>query len=140
MGSISCITILFLGICTLIDLWKKRVWWPLAGGYMFFILALHFFQKDITVGGILTGILPGLGLLFLSWVTKEAVGYGDGMVVTACGTALGLPAVFQMLFLAFGLAAVWSGILLAVKRVGRKERFPFVPFLLLAQICLWSWK
>lgn len=130
------LTIIFLGICTMTDLLQKQIWWPLSLIFIAVAVALHFIQGDKEIWEILAGLFLGVGLLFISWATKEALGYGDGMVVAACGAALGFVTVLHLFLLALMFAAVWSGILLVFRKAGRKDSFPFVPFLLLAQICI----
>lgn len=130
------LTIIFLGICTVTDLLRKQIWWPLALIFIAVAVALHFIQGDKEIWDILAGLFLGTGLLFVSWATKEALGYGDGMVVAACGAALGFVTVVHLFLLALMFAAVWSGILLVFRKAGRKDSVPFVPFLLLAQICI----
>lgn len=130
------LTIIFLGICTMTDLLRKQIWWPLSLIFIAVAVALHFIQGDKEIWEILAGLFLGVGLLFISWATKEALGYGDGMVVAACGAALGFVTVLHLFLLALMFAAVWSGILLVFRKAGRKDSFPFVPFLLLAQICI----
>lgn len=142
MTIISRITVLFLGICALTDIWKKRIWWPLAVGYMILGIMVSLFNRENVIQDILIrmllGVMPGIGLLLLSLATREAIGYGDGMIVAACGTVLGLSTIIPMLFLAFGFAAIGSVCLIICKKAGRKDQIPFAPFLLLAQICLWK--
>ena len=104
--------------------------------FMILSISLHFVMKDMQLWDMLAGIGLGLVLLVLSWVTREALGYGDGLTVAACGASLGFIMELRILFLAVIFAAVWSGILLVFRKAGRKDSFPFVPFLLAAQICI----
>lgn len=79
----------------------------------------------------------GTGLLYLSWVTGEAVGRGDGWFFVISGLYLG--AVRNLLLLAGGLGACFLMCLLLVirnmaqgrpVREIRRLRLPFLPFLL----------
>lgn len=133
---ISALTGIFLGVCAVTDLWKRQIWWPLAVIFMGMMMALHFIRGDANVGGCLAGICLGAGLWIVSWVTREAVGYGDGLIVAACGAALGLGKTLWILMLALCFSGAWSGILLAFRRARRGDCFPFVPFLLAAQLCV----
>lgn len=127
-------TILFLGVCTVMDLRKKQIWWPLAAAFLMMAAAFHFALEDIGGIDLLGGVGIGLGLLFISWGTREAIGYGDGLVVAACGAAQGFAKTMVLTAAALCFAAVWSGILLILKKVGRGDSFPFLPFLLAADI------
>ena len=125
---------IYLGICTVSDIRRKKVNWLLSLLFAAGFLCLHVIWKDTTAAEILYGILPGFFLLGVSVVTREAIGYGDGMVVTVCGLALGAESAIRILMTALFLAAGWSLILLVLRKAGKKKSFPFVPFLLTAQI------
>lgn len=128
-------TIIFLGICTVMDLRKQQIWWPLAVLFLVIASFFHFVREDMECLSLLGGIGIGLLLLLLSWATREAIGYGDGLVTAACGAALGFVKTVGLITGALCFAAVWSGILLIMKKAGRGDSFPFVPFLLAAEIC-----
>lgn len=128
-------TAVFLGICTFTDLKKQQIWWPLAVFFGAAATGNHLVRKDLEPISLMGGIGIGLVFLVLSWSTREAVGYGDGLVVAACGAALGFLKTMGMVTAALCLAAVWSGILLAAKKARRGDSFPFIPFLLAAEVC-----
>ncbi|MDO5344737.1 MAG: prepilin peptidase [Lachnospiraceae bacterium] len=127
--------ILFLGVCTVMDLRKRQIWWPFAVLFLTVVTAFHFVRADMDCVSLLGGIGIGLGMLLLSWATREAIGYGDGLVVAACGAALGFVKTMGVITAALCFAAVWSGILLILKKAGRGDSFPFLPFLLVAEVC-----
>lgn len=132
----TALTGIFLVVCTVTDLRKKQIWWPLSLIFMVTVMALHFIRGDGNLGGFLAGIFLGAGLWIVSWATRQAVGYGDGLTVAACGAALGFVQVFQILLLALCFSAVWSGLLLVFWKAKWGDSFPFVPFLLAAQLCM----
>lgn len=130
------LTLGFLGICTVTDLQKRQIWWPLSVLFLTAAAAIHFIRGDVSAGNLAAGIILGGGCLFTSWFTREAIGYGDGLVIAACGASLGFAGIFQVLLLAVFFSALWSIYLLLSKRAGRKDTFPFLPFLLAAQCCV----
>ena len=78
----------------------------------------------------LFGILPGLLFLAMAVLTKEKVGYGDGLVLIVTGVLLGLRGNLMMVFMGLFLAALSSIWLLIRKKAGRNTKIAFVPFLL----------
>lgn len=78
--------------------------------------------------------LPGGLFLLLAACTKEAVGYGDGAVILVLGLWLGELFTFFTVAAAFCMAGIYG----AYCRIrGKKEPFPFVPFLLSGmEVCL----
>ena len=80
---------------------------------------------------ILQGVLPGGIGLFLAYVTREQIGYGDGWVIAFIGWLLGIKAVLIYVFLALTAVTAFSIGLLVLQKAKRKTRIPFIPFLLL---------
>lgn len=131
------VNIVMLAFCSIqdirekeISLWKLKIYGFLAAAVSIWEI---FPLKDnlfTLICRFFVGLLPGLFLLILAKITKQAVGYGDGLVLLFIGGSLGfwecLSILFAGLFSVF-LAAVFSALLL-----GRKKdmEIPFIPFLL----------
>lgn len=130
------LTIIFLGICTLWDLKKKQIWWSLPVFFLIAAIPLQILTKEGTIPKYLTGMIPGGALLLFAWITREAIGYGDGLILSSCGAMLGMRTALQILMMALCFSAVCSGFLLAVRKAGRKDQIPFVPFMLAAELVL----
>lgn len=82
------------------------------------------------------GIIPGIIVFGIAWMTREAVGYGDGAVIVVCGIYLGILETIALLFYALLLCSAMSAVLLMLKRGGRKTEVPFVPHLLFGFCCV----
>lgn len=80
------------------------------------------------------GMLPGALLLLIGKLGKEAVGYGDGLIVAVIGIYAGLWDTFGLLLGALTAAAVTGSLLLICGRGTVKTELPFVPFLLAAYV------
>lgn len=76
----------------------------------------------------LLGVLPGIFLLLVAWLTK-AVGVGDGMVLMSIGIVVGVQKAVLIFGVALFLAALCSVGLLLGKKMGLRSRLPFLPFL-----------
>lgn len=124
----------YLGICTVSDIRRRKVSWLFSLLFGTGLFCIHMIRQDTAVTEFLFGILPGIFLLGISAVTGEAIGYGDGLAVAVCGLALGAEPAIRILMTALFLSAGWSLLLLVLRKAGKKESFPFVPFLLTAQI------
>ena len=92
---------------------------------------IQFFEHTVSLGSWFGGIGLGLALLFLGFVTREDIGYGDGVLVLVMGMSLGFWPSFLSLLLALGISALAGGFLLVFRKVKRNYRIPFAPFLLL---------
>ena len=131
----SVIITIFLMFGSIWDVRKKCV--PIMYLYAGGIVALgYLFAKSLFMRNAdiwlcaLCGAGCGLFCLFLSFVSKEKIGYGDGWIVGIVGMLSGIKIVLAVFVTAmFGLA-IFSLILLAFKKGNRKTELPFVPFLL----------
>ncbi|MBQ9031932.1 MAG: hypothetical protein IJ106_10860 [Parasporobacterium sp.] len=93
------------------------------------------------LSGFLAGIAPGLVLLILGFASREAVGYGDGLLICVTGIFLGGSGNFLLLLFSLLLAAFGSVLLMILKIRRRTDRIVFAPFvlggyLLLTGVCL----
>ncbi len=86
--------------------------------------------SDVTWQSRLGGAMIGVILLLFVYFSKEAIGFADGVVVFVCGVAFGLYETVTMTFFAALFSGVLSVVLLIARRVGKKSRIPFLPFLL----------
>lgn len=123
-----------LGVCSVMDLRKKRI--PLipiviclGAGVLWQVL-----WQGTTAGKLLLSCLPGGILLGTACLTEQKIGYGDGWVVLASGVWTGMWDMFLILTGGMLACAVFSGFLLAFRKVNRGDTLPFIPFLLLACI------
>ena len=121
-----------LGICSYEDIKNKRihVGWPAvfaAAGILMWILEGEWHMVEI-----LFSILPGLLVLFLSFITRGGIGEGDGMLLMTIGIYLGGAGVLQIFVYALFLAGGYALFLFLIKKKGRKYEIAFIPFLLLA--------
>ena len=74
--------------------------------------------------------LPGLFLLLLALLSRQAVGYGDGAILLSAGAFLDLAGSLTLLFGAMLLSALFCGMLLLLRKARGTDQIPFVPFLL----------
>ncbi len=81
-------------------------------------------------------MLPGLGILFAGFITKQKIGYGDGALILALGLMEGGRRCTMGLLLALFLSSLVGITLLILKRANLKTQIPFAPFLLLAHVLL----
>ncbi|MGN0348290.1 MAG: prepilin peptidase [Roseburia sp.] len=83
---------------------------------------------------MLAGAAIGVGVLVLAWLTKESIGFGDGIAVVVSGIFLGFWKNLELILAALFLAGVAALLLLVIKKRGRKYRVAFLPFLAAAYL------
>lgn len=124
----------FLLFNSMRDIRERRIWlyptlFMLAAGL---IRAAAFGEAGSAE--ILADGCPGLLFLSVSVMTRGTAGFGDGLVILACGIWSGAAAAWGMLLSA--LLLVFAILPLSVPE-GAKAEVPFVPFLL-AGYLLWN--
>lgn len=85
---------------------------------------------------VFLGCLVGVVFLLISRLSREAIGYGDSLMIIATGASLGLIDNVLLMLCAVTLAALFSIGLLILKKNKRKDEIPFIPFLLSGYVVL----
>ncbi|MBQ3558701.1 MAG: prepilin peptidase [Agathobacter sp.] len=122
---------IWLGIQSVMDFKYKEIplWFTLLGGVVGIVICV---REERTIGEVLVSCLPGLVVIFFSWMTKEIIGYGDGIVLLVMGFYLSLSQVLSVGMFAVLIAGIVALILLTVFQKKGSYRIPFIPFLTLA--------
>lgn len=76
----------------------------------------------------LLGILPGLLMLAVAWITKRA-GCGDGLVLLNIGLLTDYKSCILLLCCSMLLMSAFCAVMLLLKRAGKDTRLPYLPFL-----------
>lgn len=82
-----------------------------------------------SITDLLIACLPGMAALGFSWISRETMGYGDGIVLGMMGLYLSITQLISIGLQAFGVAGVVALILLVLFHKNGNYRIPFIPFL-----------
>ena len=85
--------------------------------------------EQVQAGEILPGLIPGGAVLAVGKLSG-CVGSADAILLLIIGALYGIRDGGELMMYSMLLAAVVSLILIALKRAGRKDTLPFIPFLL----------
>lgn len=84
---------------------------------------------------VLMGLLLGGGMfLFAHFITRGGVGMGDVKLLGVIGAYTGIGSIMTVVFLTAVAAAVYSIVMLILRKVKLKEEIPFAPFVLVGLI------
>lgn len=103
------------------------------GGALYSLLG-----KDASLINVGMAFLPGVIALILSYITREQLGYGDGLLILALGGCLGLQHTIVVVGIALGASFVTSVALVLSRKVSRTQKIPFVPFLCVGWLIAWG--
>lgn len=110
--------------------YKKINIWGIGVGSILAIVGLIICGQS-RIRSLAGGIGIGLAVCLLHWVTQKGIGLGDGMLAVLIGICTGAEFTIICLCTAFFLASFVALALCFFKKMGRKSRIPFVPFLFL---------
>ncbi len=130
----SVIIIVFLIISTIFDLKNKNIPTVLILSCGAAVLLLSLPDPNMNWMGSLFGALLGALMLVLSKVLNGAIGAGDGFVILLVGFVMGLYGGCVVLFYSLFLAAIFSIVMLCLKKLTKKDSIPFVPFVLICYL------
>lgn len=126
-----CGALLFLATLAPEDIREKQISVKkiIIFGLLALICRLAAGQVQLGLGAkVACSLIPGAFLLFLSVISIESIGFGDGMAVMVLGLWVGGIKTFIILCIAWTMAGAFAVICLIKKW---KEPIPFIPFLLL---------
>lgn len=79
---------------------------------------------------LLEGMIPGGICVLLSFLTRQALGYGDSFLIAVLGMSLGAQKTVTILSTAFFWAGAGAFLVWRFGHTDRKGEIPFVPFLM----------
>ena len=122
--------LLFLFIAAFIDYRKKEIpiYLPIVGFVPTLVLSLV--SKMPTLLEIVLGCAIGGLALLMAKLSKQAIGYGDGMILICTGAALGVEKNLILVALSLIIAACTCALLMILKRKKKKDEVAFIPFIL----------
>ena len=127
---------IWLGVQGVIDWRYKEIpfWFSLLGGVVGVCFCVI---EERRYTDVILACIPGVLVLIIAKLTKEIIGYGDGIVLLAMGFYLSLEALISVWMLAFMIAGMAALILLIVFRKNGNYRIAFLPFLLSSYFIDW---
>jgi len=125
----NTIFFLFQAVCSVYDIRIRAVprWLLLLGSALTAAARIAGIGEGTWV--YIWGAFVGIGFLIVSRCTKEALGYADSWMIFLLGMYLGIWKLVSALSFSFLAAGIWSLGKVVLKKKGRKEVIPFLPFL-----------
>ena len=90
---------------------------------------LEVFYHKSSPKEMLICLIPGACLMILSAISRQSIGMGDGLIVAAIGLSFGIYRLLLGVSVALFISGIMSIILIVIRKAGKKDTFPFVPFI-----------
>ncbi len=113
---------------SIMDLRKRRILLPLTVVCGIFGLALRIWEDGVGVSLFLP-LIPGLFFLLFAFLSREKVGYGDGILLLAIGGYFHGEELLTLCMTAVFAAGIAGLVLCVFFHKGKDYEIPFVPFL-----------
>jgi len=135
----SGLILIFLIIQGYIDIKKKEISIRLcfAAAVVFFTLRIGlilFYTRNKEEISFLTGLLPGVGMLLLSFITRGKIGFGDGLVIIVMGILMPVKRIIYIILTALFLVSVIGWAMIILGKIKRNKEIPFVPEILISTV------
>ncbi len=122
------ILILYMFICTISDIRTRTISIRTSAIFCMALIVFKLIGQAFSFTAMLLGAIPGICLILLGLITRQSIGYGDGIVTIVLGIAAGIERTMTSCLWAFVITAIVSCILLIMHH-SKRETLPFVPFL-----------
>ena len=128
------IEIIAMTIATIQDIRRKEISVGLvvAAGVVSFITCIVSIGRGaFSIEETLLSLIPGALLLLIAFISRNNMGYGDGLLILAVGPSVGFEKCMLGLCIAFFISGIASIALIVIKRPAKGYAIPFIPFLTL---------
>ena len=131
---VSVLEFLFLSVGSYFDLKDQEI--PVNYLILFGMLGVvaNMIGRYQSAWESLAGGCIGCVFLLVGWITKEAIGYGDGWALVILGVIKGWYGFIPIVFGAFLLSGIYGIWRLVGLKASRDETIPFYPFMLAASV------
>ena len=82
------------------------------------------------------GIIPGVAFVFLSLASRGQVGMADAVILVIMGACVSIGQIVGVIAVSLLAIAIFSMLMLLMRKLNRKSTLPFVPFLLLGYLMI----
>lgn len=127
---VKTVFLIYLLIISISDVKERKISLKilmLGGVITSFGVGMHLIEKTVSYQYIL-GTIPGVVLIFIALMTRQ-VGIADGVIFVYIGLLLKYQESVAVVCVSVLIIAVFSAILLVIRKVERKHELPFIPFI-----------
>lgn len=97
-------------------------------------ILIRLYQNNLFSVETLLCIIPGIVLLNFSLLTKEKIGYGDGLMMVALGLYSTVPEIISVFLVSIYIAGIVGILLMLFFKKKKNFELPFIPFMYMGYV------
>ena len=90
--------------------------------------------KKVDILQLVMGIIPAFTVWIVAVFTHESIGKGDAAVIFIIGVMTDIWFVISVILIAMWVGSLFAITAVVIKKKGKKDTMPFVPFLLIGVV------
>lgn len=126
--------VIFLAVCSVQDIKERKLSVKMLAGFSILFFLSSFFPENILLQQRACNMLPGAIALLIAFLTREQIGYGDGVCMLILGNIVSYGVLLGAIMGGLILLCCCSAVLLVRKKVAWKTTLPFLPFLMIGMV------
>ncbi len=126
--------VLFLAVCSVQDIKEKKLSVRMLVGFSILFFISSFFPENILLQQRACNMLPGAIALLIAFLTREQIGYGDGVCMLILGNIVSYGMLLSATMGGLILLCGCSAVLLVRKKAAWETTLPFLPFLMIGMV------
>ena len=134
------IFIIFMAVCAIEDFKTKKIDLRILIGFIVSGMVIFIIRGENSALEGLLAVSVGGAFLAASLISHGKIGIGDGLFLIGAGLYLGFDNLTLMLVFGSVLSAIFAVVMVLLKKKGKGEEIPFVPFLaggyVISAICM----
>ena len=128
------VVMLFLIMCSYLDIKYRRI--PVSVYLIFMLMsaAVIVCEGRADLGTWMIGMIPGIIMIVISFISHEKIGYGDSISIALMGILYKYEMVLSVCAVGFGIIFLAGLIMMITGKVKLSDRLPLMPFLMAGNV------
>lgn len=128
------VVMVFLILCSYLDVKYRRI--PVSVYLIFMLIsaAVVVCEGRLDWRTWMIGMIPGIIMIVISFISHEKIGYGDSISIALMGILYKYEMVLSVCAVGFGIIFLAGLIMMITGKAKLSDRLPFMPFLMVGNI------
>lgn len=128
------VVMVFLILCSYLDVKYRRIPVSVYPIFMLISAAVVVCEGRLDWRTWMIGMIPGIIMIVISFISHEKIGYGDSISIALMGILYKYEMVLSVCAVGFGIIFLAGLIMMITGKAKLSDRLPFMPFLMVGNI------